>query len=213
MPRRKIPLEYDPDVRPGHENVQGAPITEALAMLHRSSIISEEVLREIAALARRGYTAKAIAAKVGIGQRTLTSWVARGAQRRHELNDWMDRRASLPVYYSHEQIVAEIGEPPIEDDMLALHDAFSRAEADSECELVDVIVNDAVLNQNTGSAKWMLTNRHGWGGKNNIKVEIDNDSAPDMDVLAALDKKITDWEVKQKALTDAFATPSEPTQT
>ena len=210
MARKKLPIEYDPDIRI-NQDVRGAPIADALATLYRSSRINEEVLREISELARKGYTLKAIAARVGMGYRTLTSWISRGERRREEIDDWVDRMNDLPSHYSHEQIVAELGEPPQEDDLLAIYDAVARSAAGAECDLVDVVMNDALLNQSTSSAKWMLNSRYGWNSK--VRVERDDSNhTVDADVLSALDKKLSDYEAKQNAMNYAAEPTNETTQ-
>ena len=210
MARKKLPIEYDPDIRI-NQDVRGAPIADALATLYRASRINEEVLREISELARKGYTLKAIAARVGMGYRTLTSWISRGERRREEIDDWVDRMNDLPSHYSHEQIVAELGEPPQEDDLLAIYDAVARSAAGAECDLVDVVMNDALLNQSTSSAKWMLNSRYGWNSKVRVERDDGNDTV-DADVLSALDKKLNDYEAKQRALSDATEPTNETTQ-
>ena len=210
MARKKLPIEYDPDIRI-NQDVRGAPIADALATLYRSSRINEEVLREISELARKGYTLKAIAARVGMGYRTLTSWISRGERRREEIDDWVDRMNDLPSHYSHEQIVAELGEPPQEDDLLAIYDAVARSAAGAECDLVDVVMNDALLNQSTSSAKWMLNSRYGWNSKVRVERDDGNDTV-DADVLSALDKKLSDYEAKQRAIADAAEPTNETAQ-
>lgn len=212
-PRRKIHLEYDPGaITEDVHDVRGAPITDALATLYRASMIDPEVMLEVTRLARRGYRIPAIAKKIGVGPRTLESWVARGSQKRHDIDDWVDRRMMLPAHLSHEQLAAEIGEPPREDDLLALYDAFARAEADAECELVDVIVEDAITNRNTSSAKWLLNSRHGWNsGKGGEGQAAQSTAVLDAGVLDALAAKLDEYEQKQRALNVSSTTSTATT--
>ena len=208
MARKKLPEEYEP--APDLERIANAarsgemPIASALSMLYRSTKLSQEVIDAIAADALAGYQWDAIAGRVGMSPRSLSRMLARGKDRREKIDDWFDRRRSLPDEASDEEVVAEIGEPPAEDDLLALYDACARGHANAECRLVDVIRSAAELGS-TKDAQWLLVNRFpNW--KESKVGRYERDTEPQStDTLNQLNTKITDFAARVSALAAATA--------
>lgn len=206
MARKKLPIEYaPPDLeRIADECRRGdAPIATAMGMLYRSAKLSQEVIDSIAADALAGYQWDAIAARVGMAPRSLARMLARGKDRREKIDDWCDKRRTLPDDSTDDEVVAEIGEPPPEDDLLALYDACARAHANSECRLVDVIRTAAELGS-TADAKWLLSNRFpNWrevkAGKQNERADEPTNSFDE------LNSKITAFAARVSALAAATA--------
>lgn len=169
MGRKKLPTEYEApiDLEGIGDQVRAGerPLASALGMLYRSTKISQEMIDSIARDALKGYQWAAIASRVGVSPRALAGWLRRGQDRREAIDEWFDKRRTLPDDASEEHVIAEIGAPPEEDDLLMLYDACYRAHANSECRLVDVIRDDAEINGNTSSAKWLLQARYqNWNG-------------------------------------------------
>lgn len=167
MARKRLPEEYQHPVN--LESIadkarSGAmPVADALAMLHRSSRLSQEFIDAVSEYASKGYQWAAIAARVGVSPRSLANWLRRGKDRREAIDEWGDKRRTLPDDCDDEVVAAEIGECPVEDDLCLLYDSCARAHANAECELVDVIHASAVISGNTNDAKWLLTSRFdGW---------------------------------------------------
>lgn len=205
MARERLPREYEaaPDLESlGDEARRGdMPIGRALAMLHRSTQLTTEVIDAICSDARKGYEWAAIASRIGISKTMLANWMRRGEDRRNAIDEWVDRRRDLPDDMPSEDVIAEIGEPPVEDDLLILFDRVARAFADGECAMIDVIREDAIVNGNVSSAKWLLTARYpSWrdASKNNVRgTQTDNS---DVDVIAAIEKKLIAHDERVRAL-------------
>lgn len=205
MAREKIPEEYESPLdldALGNEARSGVmPIGRALAMLHRSTQLTQTLIDAICDDARNGYEWPAIAARVGVGKRTLANWLRRGEDRREAIDDWADRRRELPDDMPDAEVIAEIGEPPPEDDLLLFYDSVARAMANGECSLVDVIRVDALVNGNVRSAQWLLTTRYpSWRESKRNSTKIEAHDVSDVDVIDALEKKFIDIEQRQKAL-------------
>lgn len=208
MARKKLPIEYEPT--PDLERIADAcrsremPIAHAVSMLYRSAKLSQEVIDSIAADALAGYQWDAIAARHGMAPRSLLRMLARGKDRREKIDDWCDRRRTLPGEATDEEVIAEIGEPPPEDDLLALYDSCARAHANSECALVDVIRTAAELGS-TADAKWLLVNRFpNW---REVKGARQNERAdePSTNSFDELNAKITAFASRVSALATASA--------
>lgn len=210
MARKRLPEEYQHPASLeaiGDKARSGAmPIADALAMLHRSSKLSQEFIDAVSADAAKGYQWGAIAARVGISPRTLANWLRRGKDRREAIDDWGDKRRTLPDDCDDDIVAAEIGECPVEDDLCLLYDSCARAHANAECELVDVIHASAVISGNTNDAKWLLTSRFdGWKpagkiGRNEPENEDESNCSDAVDRLAA---KIAAFDERARAITAA----------
>jgi hypothetical protein len=205
--RERLPREYEaaPDLESlGDEARRGEmPIGRALAMLHRSTQITSEVIDAICADARKGYEWAAIAARIGVSKTLLANWMRRGEDRRNAIDEWFDRRRDLPIDMPDEEVIAEIGEPPAEDDLLVLYDRVARAFADGECTMIDVIRDDALVNGNVSSAKWLLTARYPSWRAQDKGPKITPTDVSDVDVIDAIEKKIIAHEQKLKAINGA----------
>lgn len=212
MGRKKLPTEYEApiDLESIGDQVRSGerPLASALGMLYRSTKISQEMIDAIASDALKGYQWAAIAGRVGISARALAGWLRRGQDRREKIDEWFDKRRTLPDDASEEQVLSEIGPPPEEDDLLLLYDTCARAHANSECRLVDVIRDDAEINGNTSSAKWLLQARYAnWSGNGRLprheEPRIDDGSVDAIEQLAA---KIDAFEARATALAIAATT-------
>jgi hypothetical protein len=208
--RERLPREYEaaPDLESlGDEVRRGEmPIGRALAMLHRSTQLTAEVIDAICMDARKGYEWAAIAARIGVSKTMLANWMRRGEDRRNAVDEWVDRRRDLPADMPDDDVIAEIGEPPVEDDLLVLYDRVARAFADGECAMIDVIRDDALVNGNVSAAKWLLTARYpSWrdSSKNNVRITQTENS--DVDVISAIEKKLIAHDQRMKALNGADA--------
>lgn len=205
MPRKRLPTEYEVplDLEALGNQVRAGerPVASALAMLYRSAKISQEVIDAIAQDALKGYQWDAIAARVGVSPRALSGWLRRGQQRREQIDEWFDKRRTLPDEASDEEILAEIGPPPAEDDLLLLYDACAKALANGECRLVDVINDDALINGNVSSAKWLLQTRHkNWSGNGRLPRHEDPTGDGSSDAIEQLASKLDAFETKARAL-------------
>jgi hypothetical protein len=211
MPRKKLPTEYEAPIdleAIGNQVRAGErPLASALGMLYRSTKISQEMIDAIASDALKGYQWAAIASRVGVSARALAGWLRRGQERRERIDDWFDKRRTLPDDASDEQVLAEIGSPPEEDDLLLLYDSCARAHANSECRLVDVIRDDAEINGNTSSAKWLLQARYAnWNGNGGrLPRHEDQPDAGPVDAIEQLAAKIDAFEARANALAAAAA--------
>lgn len=209
MPRKRLPTEYEAplDLQALGDQVRAGerPLASALGMLYRSTTITQEMIDAIATDANKGYQWDAIASRVGVSARALSGWLRRGKDRREQIDEWFDKRRTLPVDASEEHILAEIGAPPQEDDLLLLWDACARAHANAECRLVDVIRDDAELAGNTSSAKWLLQARYkSWSGHGRLpRHEEPSDAAGSVDAIDELAAKIADTERRIHALANA----------
>jgi hypothetical protein len=81
------------------------------------------------------------------------------------------------------------------------YDRVSRAFANGECRIIDVIREDALVAGNVSSAKWLLTARYpNWrpAGKGPQRsAETDNS---DVDVIEAIEKKLNAMAERKLAL-------------
>jgi hypothetical protein len=214
MGRKKLPTEYEApfDLESIGDQVRSGerPLASALGMLYRSTKISQEMIDAIASDALKGYQWAAIASRVGVSARALAGWLRRGQDRREKIDEWFDKRRTLPDDASEEQVLAEIGPPPEEDDLLLLYDTCARAHANSECRLVDVIRDDAEINGNTSSAKWLLQARYpNWSGNGKLPRHAEPDDASgSVDAIDLLASKIAAVEERARAI--AAASPARP---
>jgi hypothetical protein len=205
MAREKLPQEYEAPLdleSLANEARSGEmPIGRALAMLHRSTALTDELIDAVCIDAQNGYEWPAIAARVGVSKNTLANWLRRGEDRRNAIDDWADRRRDLPSDMPDEEVIDTIGEPPVEDDLLLFYDRVSRAFANGECRIIDVIREDALVAGNVSSAKWLLTARYpNWrpAGKGPQRsAETDNS---DVDVIEAIEKKLNAMAERKLAL-------------
>ena len=215
MPRKPLPTEYDAplDLESIGDQVRAGerPLASALGMLYRATKFSQEMIDGIASDALKGYQWEAIASRAGVSARALHGWLRRGQQRREQIDEWFDKRRTLPDNASDADILAEIGEPPEEDDLLLLWDACARAHADAECRLVDVIRDDAEDNKNTSSAKWLLQARFkNWSGNGKLpRHEEPAESYGAGDAASLLASKIAAIEERARAITAISAARSE----
>lgn len=207
MARKKLPLEYETELERVAESCRSAetPIADAVAMIYRSTKLSQDIIDTIAADARAGYQWDAIAARVGMSPRALHRMLARGKDRREKIEDWYDKRRSLPDDASDAQVIAEIGEPPAEDDLLVLYDACARAHANAECALVDIIRTAAEKHNSTGDAKWLLQNRFSnWKESKAVKAN-ERDDERSTNSFDELNAKIVSFAARVSALAAATA--------
>jgi transcriptional regulator with XRE-family HTH domain len=205
MPRKRLPTEYDSpiDLEGIGDQVRAGerPIASALGMLYRSTKISQETIDKVAEHALKGYQWDAIAGLVGVSPRALSGWLRRGKDRREKIDEWLDKRRTIPEDASEEQILQEIGLPPEEDDLLMLYDACARAHANAECRLVDVIRDDAEILKNPKSAMWLLQARfQNWKGNGKLPRYEDSSSSGPVDAVEQLAAKIDAFEARATAL-------------
>lgn len=201
MVRKKL-TKYDVEGVAQAASEGEMPINEALAILGRSTRLDQASIDRIAEDFSMGYKLRAIAARNGIGARLLQSWLRRGEARRHELDDWRDRRADLPESMTKDEVEQEIGPEPVENDLLLLYDTCARAEANGECALVDIIRDDAMIAGNVSSAKWLLQARYeDWKAPG--KLPRHEEMAPAEDTIEVLFNKINEVVVKKKILEEA----------
>lgn len=210
MPRKTLPTEYEAplDLEAIGDQVRSGerPIASALGMLYRSTKISQDMIDAIASDALKGYQWEAIASRVGVSARALHGWLRRGQQRREQIDEWLDKRRTLPDDADDGQVLAEIGSPPEEDDLLMLWDACARAHANAECRLVDVIRDDAEINGNTSSAKWLLQARFkNWSGNGKLPRHEEQPGDGASDAVELLASKISNFADKARALAIASA--------
>lgn len=204
MPRKKLPEEYqsplDLEGIGDEVRAQARPLAAAIGMLYRSTRLSQEIIDAVAADARKGYEIEHIAPRVGIAASVLRTFIARGQTRREQIDEWFLKRRTLPDDASEEDILAEIGPPPEEDDLTLLHDAFARHEANHACANIDVLNDESTVKGNWRAAAYILEARHGFGSKRALKAtkndERDDGSADAIDQLAA---KVAAFEERARA--------------
>jgi hypothetical protein len=215
MPRAKLPTEYeiplDLEGLGDRARAGEMPIASALGMLHRSAKLTQEMIESVAKFAQAGYQWDAIASRIGISSRALATWLRRGQERREQIDEWYDKRRTLADDAPGELVVSEIGLPPQEDDLLLLYDACARAHAEAECNLVDVIRDDALYNGNTSSAKWLLQARFkNWSGNGKLPRHADADDASgSVDAIDLLASKVAAVEERARAIAAASSVRSE----
>jgi hypothetical protein len=193
MARKKLPEEYQAPIDLagiGDEvRAQERPLASALGMLYRSTKLPQEIIDAIAADARKGYDIEYIAPRIGMAASVLRTYVARGQTRREQIDEWMLKRRTLDDDACEEDILAEIGPPPEEDDLLMLFDAFARSEANHACGNIDVLNDEAVVKGNWKAAAYLLEVRHGFGSKRSLRGktndERDDGPANAIDLLGA----------------------------
>ena len=210
MARKKLPQEYrhpiDLEEIADRAIAGEMPIANALAMLHRSSVLSQDFIDAVAKDARRGYKFEAIAARVGVAPRTLASWLHRGKEKREAIDEWHDKRRTLPADCDAHTVLAEIGEEPHEDDLSLLYDTCARSYANAECELFDVIHTAAVISGDVRAAQWLLVNRfENWkggqvSGRGDRPGDSDSNCAGAVDQLAA---KIAAFDASRRSVAAA----------
>ncbi len=211
MPRIRLPTEYetpfDLEKLADRARTGEMPIASALGMLHRSTKLTQEMIDSVAKLAIAGYQWDAIAARIRVSPRALDGWLRRGKARREEIDEWRDKRRTLSDDAVDELVIAEIGAPPQEDDLTLLYDACASAHAEAECNLVDVIREDALFNGNTSSAKWLLQARFkNWSGNGKLPRHEDPSSDGSSDAIEQLAAKIATFHTRALALATATTT-------
>lgn len=219
MPRITLPTEYEAplDLEALGDRARSGevPIASALAMLHRSAKLTQEMIDAVRQFAVAGYQWDAIAARVGVSSRALAGWMRRGQELREQIDDWYDKRRTIPDDATDEQVIAEIGLPPQENDLSLLYDTCARAHAEAECNLVDVIRNDAIFGANTSSAKWLLQARFkNWSGNGKLPRHEDPRDYGPSDAIEQLEAKIVALHARTSAVAIAAATgPSDGGET